>query len=130
MKNINFEDFIQVCTGSAILAIPIAFTEESWKLSESIPQFKLILIVLTSILFNGIFIFYGIYEGNIKNKVFKYTSRIVINYGLTLITVTYILYLLNILNVNSQFFPLLSKIILVSFPASLSGAVIDSFDKE
>lgn len=52
MKKINIEDIIQVCIGSAVIATPIAFTEEVWSLAKTIPPFKLILIFLTSILLN------------------------------------------------------------------------------
>ena len=130
MKKLNFEDIIQVCIGSSILAIPIAFTEEAWKMGESLPQSKVILIFLTSIFFNACFIYYGVYEGSIKNKVILFLSRIAVNYLLTLLTVTYIIYLLNVLSSSSSFVSIVSKIIVISFPASLSGAIVDSFDKE
>lgn len=130
MNKLNFEDIIQVCIGSAILAIPIAFTEEAWKMGASLPQFKIVLIFLTSILFNACFIFYGVYEGNIAGKLLKFLSRIAINYGLTFLTVVYILYLLNILTIGMPVIAIISKVLLVSFPASLSGAIVDSFDKE
>ena len=130
MKKLNFEDIIQVCIGSSILAIPIAFTEEAWRISESLPQFKTILVFLTSIFFNACFIYYGVYEGSIKNKLMLFLSRIAINYALTFMTVTYILYLLDILSNSNSFISLIPKVVVVSFPASLSGAIVDSFDKE
>jgi uncharacterized membrane protein len=130
MKRINFEDIIQVCIGSAIMAIPIAFTQESWQLSKTLPAFKIFLIFVTSILFNACFIYYGIYQGNLKGKVSRFISRIGINYLITLITITYLLYILDILSLSNSPYLWLSKIIVISFPASLGGAIIDSFDKE
>lgn len=130
MKKINLEDIVQVCIGSAMLAIPVAFTEEAWKLSNSLPQFNITLIFITSIFLNACFIYYGIYEGSIKNKVLRFISRITINYLLTLLTVSYILFLLGILPAIFEFKLWLPRVILISFPASLSGALVDSFDKE
>jgi len=130
VKKINLEDIVQVCIGSAMLAIPVAFTEEAWKLSNSLPQFNITLIFITSIFLNACFIYYGIYEGSIKNKVLRFISRITINYLLTLLTVSYILFLLGILPAIFEFKLWLPRVILISFPASLSGALVDSFDKE
>lgn len=130
MKRINSEDIIQVCIGASIFAIPIAFTEEAWKMSKSLPNIKIFLVFFTSILFNSCFIYYGIYEGKITNKVFIFSSRIIINYTITLLTVCYILYILNILKPEDSLYTWLAKVIVISFPASLSGAIVDSFDKE
>lgn len=130
MKKINFEDIIQVCIGSAILAIPIAFTEEVWKLGSSLPQFKVFLVFLTSIFLTASFILYGVYEGRIKGKLVRFLSRVVINYVLTILTVIYISYLLDILTLSSDIGAWISIVVLIAFPASLSGAIIDSFDKE
>lgn len=130
MKKINFEDIVQICIGSAILAIPIAFTEEAWKMGSALPQFKVLLVFLTSILLNACFIYYGVYEGHIKGKIIRFLSRIIINYVLTMLTVVYISYLLDILTFSFNISSWISIVVLISFPASLSGAVIDSFDKE
>ncbi len=130
MKQLNLEDIIQVCIGSIILALPIAFTEEAWKMSTSLPAFKVILIFITSILLDACFIFYGVYEANIKDKYIKFSSRIIVNYAITFITVSYILWLLDIYNTHTSAYDMLAKTIIVSFPASLSGAIVDSFDKE
>ena len=129
MKKINLEDIIQVCFGSALLAIPVAFTEEAWKMSLTIPDHKIVLIFLTSLLFNASFIFYGVYEGKIRNKVATFVARIAINYLLTVFTVAFILYLLDIIGDLSTE-AIIPKLILISFPASFSGAIVDSFDKE
>ena len=126
----NIEDIVQICLGSTILAIPVALTEEAWAMSTTLPQLNIILIFLTSLIFNGCFIYYGVYEGAIKGKILRFISRIAINYVITLITVAYILFLLGILPTHFEFHLWLHRIILISFPASLSGAVVDSFDKE
>jgi uncharacterized membrane protein len=130
MKKINLEDIVQICLGSTILAIPVAFTEEAWTMSKTLPQLNIILIFFTSIFMNGCFIYYGVYEGIIKGKTIRFFSRIAINYIITLLTVSYILFLLGILPTHSDFNIWLHRVILISFPASLSGAVVDSFDKE
>lgn len=130
MKSLNIEDVIQVCIGSTILAIPIAFTEEAWKISSTIPALNLVTVLFTSLFLNACFIYYGVYEGNVKNKSLKFFSRILINYLVTFFTVFYILFILNILSMSSSVQLIISKVIIVAFPASLSGAIVDSFDKE
>jgi len=130
MKKLNLEDIVQVCLGSVILAIPVALSEEAWSISRELPLINIYFILFISLLLNGCFIYYGVYEGVIENKKLRFVSRIFINYILSLCTVSGLLFLLNIIPNMSDYIPSLSLVILVSFPASLSGAVLDSFDKE
>jgi uncharacterized membrane protein len=37
MVEVRFRDIVQIMIGSSILAIPIAFTEETWQLGQSLP---------------------------------------------------------------------------------------------
>lgn len=128
MSKINIEDVIQVSIGTLVLAIPLALTDEVRQLSETLPKLNLILIILTSFLLNSCFIFYGVYEGNIKNKKSQFTKRIFINYSITIFVVFYIMFMLNLYHM--PILTLINKILIISLPASLGGAVIDSFDKE
>lgn len=130
MKNINLEDLIQVILGTIILATPIILTEEATTLSQSIPAFKIGILVFLSFLLNSLFIFYGVYEGKIQAKTPKFVARIFINYLLTILTVLLLIYLMNFQNHFIDTVHFINFIVLVSFPSSLAGVVIDSFDKE
>lgn len=130
IKTFNLEDIVQICLGSTLLATPIVFTEEAWSMSQNLPMPKLLMILATSLFLNACTIYYGVYEGKIINKAPRFFSRIIFNYLLTSLTVFYLLFLLNLLPPLAQYEIWIPKIILISFPASLGGAVLDSFDKE
>lgn len=42
----NFEDASQIFVGSFALAVPISFSEEAWKLGETLPTANLLLLFL------------------------------------------------------------------------------------
>jgi len=130
MKNINLEDFIQVILGTIILATPIILTEEATTISQNIPIYKVGMLIFISFVLNSLFIFYGVYEGVVNSKLPKFIARIFINYFLTIFTVCAIIFLLNFNNHFENLKHFFNFIILVSFPSSLAGVVIDSFDKE
>jgi len=130
MKNINLEDFIQVILGTIILSTPIILTEEATTISQNIPVYKIGMVICISFLLNSLFIFYGVYEGAIDSKLHKFIARIFINYFLTIFTVCVIVFMLNFNNHFVNLVHFFNFIILVSFPSSLAGVVIDSFDKE
>ena len=49
--NFNREDASQIAIGAFTLAVPISFSEEAWKLGESLPALNLLLLFLLSIVF-------------------------------------------------------------------------------
>ena len=129
-KTINLEDIIQVVVGSSALTIPVAFSEESWKLSETLPMLNLIFIVLLSLMFINIYSFQGIFQGQIKNRLSHFILRTIIDYGITLIVVFIILIALNRMPIVEEPLIAIKRIIILSFPASMGGVIVDGFDKE
>lgn len=131
LKNsINFEDLIQVVIGSSALSVPLAFSEELWLLSESLPVTNIIFIFILSLLFISAYSVQGIFQGNIKYRFGHFCLRTIIDYGLTLLVVTVVLLVLNRLPILSDTEIALKRIIILSFPASLGGVIVDGFDKE
>ena len=47
-KTINTEDIVQVIVGSSALTVPVAFSEESWRLSETLPLLNVIVLIFLS----------------------------------------------------------------------------------
>lgn len=127
---INLEDIIQVVVGSSALTIPVAFSEESWRLSETLPTLNLVVIILLSLIFINIYSFQGIFQGNIKNRLSHFLFRTLIDYGVTFIVVFIILFALNRMPILEEPLIALKRIIILSFPASMGGVIVDGFDKE
>ena len=127
---INLEDIVQVIVGSSALTIPVAFSEESWRLSETLPTFNLIVIIILSLLFINIYSFQGIFQGQIKHRLSHFLLRTVIDYGVTFIVVFFILFALNRMPILDEPLIAFKRIIILSFPASMGGVIVDGFDKE
>ena len=129
-NTINIEDIIQVIVGSSALSVPVAFSEESWNFSETLPTINLIGLVLLSLLFISLYSIQGIFQGNIKHRLSSFVSRTLIDYSITLIVVFLILLALNRMPLIEEPFIAIKRIIILSFPASMGGVIVDGFDKE
>ena len=129
-KKIDFEDLSQLIIGASVLCVPIAFTEEAWNLSRTIPVFNLVIIILLTLLFIGIYAFKGIFQGQVKNRKATFVKRVLIDYAVTLVVVVIVLLALNKFPVYDEPLIALKRTILISFPASMGAIVVDSFDKE
>ena len=129
-SSINSEDIIQVVIGASALTVPVAFSEESWRLSETLPLLNVIMLLLISLIFIGLYSFQGIFQGKVKHRLYHFVLRIVIDYGVTLIAVFIILIALNRMPLLDEPIIALKRIILLSFPASMGGVIVDGFDKE
>lgn len=129
-SSINSEDIIQVVIGASALTVPVAFSEESWKLSETLPLFNVIMLLMLSLLFIGLYAIQGIFQGQIKHRLYHFILRAIIDYGITLIVVFIILLALNRMPLFDEPIIAIKRIILLSFPASMGGVIVDGFDKE
>jgi len=118
-------DLIQIIVGATLLAIPIALTEETWKLGESLPLINTLIIVLISILFIALFVYYNYYRQHLKSHYLEFLKRIVSTYLISFIVVGVILFLINRAPLGNDWLITLKRIIIVSFPASMSAAVAD-----
>jgi len=129
-SSINSEDIIQVVVGASALTVPVAFSEESWRLSETLPFFNVIILLLLSLLFIGLYSIQGIFQGNVKHRFYDFILRVLVDYGITLIVVFIILFALNRMPLFEEPIIALKRVILLSFPASMGGVIVDGFDKE
>jgi uncharacterized membrane protein len=126
----NLEDASQVAIGAFALAVPISFSEEAWKLGESLPLPNLLMIFILSILFLGFFAYESVFQGNIKYRIPVFLWRIVIAYIITAIIVALILSSLNKFPLLTDTIIALKRLIVITMPASMGAIIVDSFDKE
>ena len=128
--SINKEDIIQVAIGASALTIPVAFSEESWKLSETLPLLNVILLFSLSLILISLYSVQGIFSGKIKHRFTHFVLRTFIIYAVTMVIVFIVLFALNRMPIIDEPIIALKRIILISFPASLGGVIVDGFDKE
>ena len=112
------------------MAIPISFSEESWRLGETLPTENLFLIFGISILFLSFFAYGSIFQGNIKNRILAFVIRIIIAYLITIFVVSIVLLAIGKLPLISDTAIAIKRLIVIAMPASIGGIVVDSFDKE
>lgn len=129
-KTINFEDVIQVIVGASALSVPIAFSEESWNLSRSLPFENIVMLVILSLLFINLYSFQVIFQANIRYRIGTFLCRTIVDYFLTILVVFIVLYALNRMPIVSEPLVAIKRILILSFPASMGAVVVDSFDKE
>lgn len=126
MIELRPRDIIQIIVGSAILAIPVGFTEETWNLGESLPLQNVFLLAIISILFLAIFVYFIFYRYHLKGRVFQYIKRIIAIYILSLFVVGILLTIIQKCPWGTENILALKRIVIVTLPASMSAAVSDS----
>jgi uncharacterized membrane protein len=129
-KSINTEDIVQVIVGSSALTVPIAFSEESWRLSETLPILNVVVLIILSLLFISLYSVQGIFQGQIKHRISHFVLRIIIDYGIALIIVFIVLFALDKMPILDNPIIALKRIIILGFPASMGGVIVDGLDKE
>ncbi|WP_299775706.1 DUF2391 family protein [uncultured Pseudoteredinibacter sp.] len=128
--SLNLEDINQIIIGAFALAVPISFSEEAWRLGESLPNLNLGLLFLLSILFLAIFAYQNVFQGNIKFRILVYSIRIFIAYIIAATVVALVLLSLNKFPILEDPYIAIKRLIVITMPASMGAIIVDSFDKE
>lgn len=128
--NFNLEDASQIIIGAFALAVPISFSEEAWRLGETLPTANLALVAIVSWLFLALFTYQSVFQADISKRLLVYCSRIVIAYSLTVLVVAVLLLAIDKLPLLSDPMIALKRLIIISMPASMGAIIVDSFDKE
>jgi uncharacterized membrane protein len=126
----NLEDASQVAVGAFALAVPISFSEEAWRLGETLPVLNLLFIFILSVFFLSLFAYESVFQANIKYRVPVFISRIIIAYLIAAIIVALILFSINKFPLLSEPAIALKRLIVITMPASMGAIIVDSFDKE
>ena len=119
-------DIMQVAVGAAIIAIPVSLTEEAWNLGDQLPSLNIALIALLSMLLISVFVYFNFYKTALKGFVLQYVKRVIGTYLISLIVVALILTLIQKCPWGSDNITALHRIIIVAFPAAMSGTLSDT----
>jgi len=126
----NVEDASQVFVGAFALAVPISFSEEAWKLGETLPFINLFMLFGLSVLFLGLFTYQSVFQKDIQTRKAAFVFRIVIAYIITAFVVALVLFCLDKLPFFEDPMTSLNRIVVITMPASMGAIVVDSLDKE
>lgn len=126
----NMEDASQIFVGSFAFAVPVSFSEEAWRLGETLPFSNLLMLFILSLLFLSFFTYQSVFQKNIQSRLIVFTLRIVIAYLMATLVVGLVLLCLDKLPLLEDPTTSLKRIIVITMPASMGAIVVDSFDKE
>jgi len=128
--NFNIEDASQIFVGAFALAVPISFSEEAWRLGETLPLQNLALLLILSVIFLTVFTYQSVFQREIKSRKMVFVLRILIAYVMTALVVALVLFCLDKLPFFEDPITAIKRIIVITMPASMGAIVVDSFDKE
>lgn len=126
----NIEDASQVAIGAFALAVPISFSEEAWKLGETLPFGNLVLLFSLSVAFLCFFAYESIFQGDIKYRVPAFILRIIIAYLIAAFVVALVLVSINKFPLFTETDTAIKRLVVITMPASMGAIIVDSFDKE
>ncbi|OAN17991.1 hypothetical protein A3K86_03470 [Photobacterium jeanii] len=126
----NMEDASQVFVGAFALAVPISFSEEAWRLGETLPIPNLLMLFMLSVLFLSVFTYQSVFQKNVSQRLFVFLFRIVIAYLMTAFVVFLVLLCIDKLPLFDDPVTSIRRIIVITMPASMGAIIVDSFDKE
>ena len=127
MVEFHPKDVLQVIVGASLLAIPVGFTEETWQLGITLPLLNVLLLFFTSLLFIGLFVYFTYHHKSLlRDHSDTFFKRIFATYILSFIVVAVLLTIIQRAPWDTSFLIALKRVIIVTFPASLGGAIVDT----
>lgn len=123
---LKFRDIIQIFVGASLLAIPMAYTEETWQLGEKLPLLNIGILALLSIVFIAIFVYANFYRFYLKGFVFEYFKRVVAIYLISLLVVGFLMTVIQQCPWGVDNLLAIKRIIIVTLPASMSAVAADA----
>jgi len=122
----RFQDFCETVVGALVLAIPVEFTEEVWRLGEQLPWPNVIAVVFASITFVALFVYVVFYQDHLRGHVHQFLFRTIGSYLVALTAVAVVLMMFQKLPWQTDPATAIRRIIIVGFPACFSATVVDS----
>jgi len=122
----QIRDVMQVIIGASILAVPVGFTEETWKLGSYLPWSNVLGLLALSISFVAFFVYYDSYRYHLKHYVPDYITRVLFTYIFVFLVVSAILTIIRVAPWQTDLMLAVKRVIIVSFPASMSAAITDT----
>jgi len=119
-------DLMQVIIGAAILAVPVAFTEETWRLGETLPFRNVLILSGVSVLFIALFVYFNFYRFMSRGHAFEYVKRVLAVYFFSLVVVGALLTIIQKAPWTTDVLLAAKRTLIVAFPASMSAAVSDA----
>lgn len=125
-QEFKLRDILQVIVGATILAVPIGFTEETWRLGEALPLANIMGLLAMSIIFISLFTFYHYHNKFPRRHWDQFVKRVFFTYFFSFAAVAIIMILIQQAPLYENTALALKRIVIVTFPSSMSAAVADT----
>ena len=126
MVEFHPRDMMQVIVGASILAIPVAFTEETWKLGSELPLLNVLTLSGLSILFIALFVYLNFYRYMFKTHETEFIKRVLAIYVFSLIVVGVLMTIIQRCPWGADNMVAIKRILIVAFPASMGASLSDA----
>ncbi|QJY38202.1 DUF2391 family protein (plasmid) [Vibrio europaeus] len=126
----NVEDASQIFVGAFALAVPISFSEEAWRMGETLPFLNLFMLFVLSVVFLTLYTYESVFQHNVSSRKLVFIIRIIVAYLITALVVMLVLFCINKLPLLTEPLVAIKRVIIISMPASMGAIFVDSFDKE
>lgn len=124
----KLRDVLQVMIGASILAIPVGFTEETWRLGEMLPLVNILGLMILSLLFITAFSYYHYqhHKSRLKQHKSELLKRVLLTYFFSFIVVGVLMTLIQRAPWIDNFILAFKRVTIVTFPSSMSAAIADT----
>jgi uncharacterized membrane protein len=119
-------DTLQIIIGASILAVPVGFTEETWKLGESLPWLNIFALFGLSMFFITLFTQFQYHRTGIKKHWGVFLRRIFFTYFFSFLVVALIMTIIQRAPWQTDLVLAVKRVIIVTFPSSLSAVIADT----
>jgi len=126
LPEFKLHDILQIIIGASVLSVPVGFTEEAWRLGETLPVLNVFGLFLLSVCFITMFSYYQYHKHADKKHRHILVKRVVATYLLSFIVVSVILGLIQITPWFSDSLTAFKRVVIVTFPSSMSAAIADT----
>ena len=118
-------DVMQLIIGATLLSTPLALTEEVWRLGEVLPLYNIVLLMVLSMVFTSLFVYYNFYRQHLLSHWLEFVKRIVLIYIISLGVSFIMLHLFDKGLPGTPWLITLKRMVIIAFPASMSATVAD-----
>ncbi|MEP1469404.1 MAG: DUF2391 family protein [Halieaceae bacterium] len=126
MVELRLKDIVQILVGASLLAIPMAYTEETWQLGATLPIINIAILSLLSLIFIAIFVYANFYRYYLEGFIFEYVKRVLAIYLISLMVVGFLMTVIQQCPWGVDNLLAIKRIIIVAFPASMSAVAVDA----
>lgn len=125
MVELKPRDITQIFIGAFLVATPLCFTEEVWKLSEELPRVNIYYLLTCSFVTVTLFVYFNFYRFKLKGHVLEFIKRIIAIYVITALSVILVLFLIDKFPIIKNPIIALKRVAIIGFPSVFGATVTD-----